>query len=587
MLRAPLIIAVINACALQEANANPISDILDGLAALRARLTGGQPPYNPSTGGSSWQGDQTESTGGGGGFLPGLTGGEPRYTYTTIFPRPPPTTTAPLTAEEWYKTTTMPDPPSTIKIEGTPDDLDTMPEVEVLKTAPWTAPDQVNAPCTQRFTAPNAPLHATDLNGVTLPDVCFESLPEPHHIFAVGDWGGVLHESGWIQPADHRSKLFGPHHRPFILSVDDMAQKNVAAQMAARAAYSNPDYILNVGDNFYWGGVDVKCGAPAFKANDASHQWEHVFEEIYKGPGLDSKQWLGVLGNHDYGGWQFTSGWDQAISYTWAYGKVATSTGRWITPAQYYSASVRYSSFKVNYYFVDNNKFDAFAIDDQPGHNMCSRQHNGEIGSTCGQQGPVSVDDCPGWFDRLWNAQQQWLNAALAGADGQWQIIVTHFPPEGSWGSDLWGNLGYTHGIDLIIAGHRHKQSMTYQFSNPLFPTGVLVTGGGGGITSEYTPSSDGVDDQYGFGDLTLTAEEIMVEMLSHSGEIRSTTCITQRLPQQQQPKPFGGLSMCEGKPPKGPHAHHPQKGDPSIAIEPGDEPAPAPAPYPTDVVLG
>jgi len=572
------VIAGLAASAMQGADANVLQDLV---ARIKMRLGLGPPappPYwqNPMPGG----GPGVAPPSGGGGFLPGL-GGSSGYTYTTLFPKPPPTTERPLTAEEYYKTSTTAAPPTTIKIPGTPGDLETMPEVEVLKTGQWTAPEEASAQCTARFTPPNAPMHATDLNGVKLPDTCFNN-PGPHHVFAIGDWGGVMHESGWIQPADHRSKMFGPHHRDFILSTDDMAQKNVAAAMAERAQYSNPDYVLNVGDNFYWGGVSIKCGAPAFKSNDASHQWERVFENMYKGVGLDGKQWLGVLGNHDYGGWQFTSGWDQAISYTWAYGKVGTSTGRWVTPAQYYSAKVRYPDFSVDYYFVDNNLFDAFNPDDQPHHNMCSREHNQEVGATCGQQGPVSLDDCPGWFKRLWDAEVQWLNTALGASQAEWQIVVVHFPPEGAWGEDVWRGLGYNYGIDMIIAGHRHKQSMAYKEANPLAPTAVIVTGGGGGITSEYTPDPQGVDDQYGFADLTMTRDEIMVEMLSHKSQPRSTTCVNQRPRQSQASVGFGGQSMCEGKPPRGPHAHTPQPGDPSIAVEPGDaaEQAPAPAPY-------
>jgi hypothetical protein len=322
--------------------------------------------------------------------------------------------------------------------------------------------------------------------------------------------------------------------------------------------------------------VEIKCGAPPFKGNDASHQWERVYELMYQGPGLDGKQWLGVLGNHDYGGFMFTQGWDQNIAYTWAT-NIATSKQRWVTPAQYYASKVRYLDFAVDYFFVDNNVFDAFVPDDQPGHNICSRQHNLEHGATCGQQGPVSVDDCPGWFKRLWDAQVQWLNVGLAASTAEWQIVVTHFPPEGSWGSDVWTNLGYTYGIDLIIAGHRHKQSMNYLYGNPLSPTAVIVTGGGGGITSENVPDPKGVDDQYGFADLTLTKEEIMVEMISHKGQIRSTTCITHRERLAQSPKPLSGTSLCEGRPPKGPHYHVPPEGDPSIAIEKDSSPAPAP----------
>lgn len=463
-----------------------------------------------------------------------------------------------------------------------------MPEQEQLKTGPWTAPEAAATQCNERFQPPPAPLHATDLNGIKLPDTCFNKYG-PTHIFAIGDWGGVLYSSGWIQPADHRSKLFPPHHRHFILGADDMAQKNVAKAMRERAAYSNPDYLLNVGDNFYWGGIEVKCGAPGFKGNDVTHQWERVFENMYTGPGIDGKQWLGVLGNHDYGGFMFTQGWDQAISYTWA-DQVATSGHRWMTPAQYYSATVRYADFSVDYFFVDNNNFDSFVPDDQPGHNMCSRVHNLEEGATCGQQGPVSIDDCPGWFKRLWESEVQWLNNALSQAQGQWQVVVVHFPPEGAWGEDVWRNLGYTYGIDLIIAGHRHKQSMSYQFGNPLYPTGVIVTGGGGGITSEYMPDAEGIDDQYGFADLTLTADEIMVEMISHKGQIRSTTCITHREKVGMEPVALrpGLTSLCEGRPPKGPHYRTPPEGDPSIAIEKDDTtPAPVAAPVQQPAYLG
>jgi len=417
----------------------------------------------------------------------------------------------------------------------------------MLKVAPWSPVDEVTG-CVGRFQASEqAPLHATDLNGVRLPDVCLTG-EGPFHVFAIGDWGGVLQDDGAIRPADHRSAQFPAHHRPFVIGADDVAQKKVAEQMKVRAATSDPDYILNVGDNFYWGGVTVKCGAPAYFASDATGQWESVFEEMYSGIGLDGKQWLGVLGNHDYGGWTFTMGWDQAISYTWGH-ELPTSTGRWMTPAQYYSARVRYPDFSVDYFFLDNNVFDSFHPYDQPGHNICSRAHNPGVGATCGQQGPVSVEDCPGWFKRLWEAENMWLRKGLEESDARWQVVVAHFPPEGAWGEDMFASYSFMFGIDLIVAGHRHKQSIVYDDMSTLGPTAIVVTGGGGGITSEETPDPSGADDQYGFVDFSLTRDEIMVEMVSHGGQIRSTTCITPRGRAQSTIAPFAGVvSMCEGR---------------------------------------
>ncbi|CAK0800828.1 unnamed protein product, partial [Prorocentrum cordatum] len=112
-----------------------------------------------------------------------------------------------------------------------------------------------------------------------------------------------------------------------------------------------PTLPRTAADNFYWGGLLTDCGKPVEQHVDPWDQWGNTFERIYTGPGLDGKQWLGVLGNHDYGGFHFTGGWDQAIAYTW--GGFAASTNRWMTPAQHWSAKVVYPDFTVDYFFVD------------------------------------------------------------------------------------------------------------------------------------------------------------------------------------------------------------------------------------------
>lgn len=373
---------------------------------------------------------------------------------------------------------------------------------------------------------PEAPHYATELNGVSLPDACFNNSDGPHHVFVIGDWGGVLGDRGDRPvPADRRSRHMPSHHRPFILGADDRAQQNVAEQMRRRSAVHEPDYVLNMGDNFYWGGVLVKCGGPAFGVEDASGQWEWVFERVYDFKGLEGKQWLGVLGNHDYGGFMFTHGWDQAIGYTWTKGH--PSRGRWVTPAQYWSAKVHYPDFSVDYYFVDSNPWDASEPHADPEHNLCSRKHNLQRGATCGAQGPVSVEECPAWFDRLWEAQVAWLDKGLTASKADWQIIVTHFPPE--HGLMDWKRLTSEHGVDLLVSGHRHQQEVHHlEEGNFLRPTAYIVSGGGGGITSEGLPDASGHDDQYGFMDLTLTRREIRIEAISHGGHLRSTTCLRQ-----------------------------------------------------------
>jgi len=459
-------------------------------------------------------------------------------------------------------TTPAPSPPPVLfTIPGTPVISNTLQEAtnQNLPTQPW-SPVQAQG-CSPRFTLPgSAPAHATDYNGAQLPDACFMgpsvSKDGKHHVFVIGDWGGVT-EHSWNMtipgpiPADHRNHIhFASHHREFVFGADDTAQLNVAAQMVKRVDKTEPDYILNVGDNFYWGGINVKCGTPPYMCKDITHQWEKGFENVYNGFGIDNKQWLGVLGNHDYGGFMFVAGWDQMISYSWMQG--APSKGRWVTPAQYWMNKVHYDDFSIDYYFVDTNVWDTWAPDADQSHNMCARTHNPAAGATCGAIGPVSIDECPKWFRRMWDAQVPWLEAGLSASTADWQIIVTHFPPEGMWGGEQWKALAAKYGIDLMITGHRHRQEVHYMGAqNPMLPTAYLVSGGGGGITSENKPTADGQDDEYGFMDLTLTKREIMVEAISHGGQIRSTTCVRQRHPGGQSDQySWAGPSLCDGVPP-------------------------------------
>lgn len=487
----------------------------------------------------------------------------------------------------YYSTTTrhVPAPAPILSVlPGTPDNSGVKESLQKLPTSAWTA-TQATA-CTGTFIIPQpAPLHATDFNGVALPDVCFlnpsSNTDGKHHVLVIGDWGGIIRHpwnntvAGPIA-ADHRDdKHFKNHYRPYVFDVDDFAQRKVAQQMQQRAMAYDPDYILNVGDSFYWGGINIKCGAPAYRCADITGQWKGVFEEMYTGQGIDGKQWLGVLGNHDYGGFMFTAGWDQLIAYSWMTN--APSKQRWVIPAQYWKVKVIYADFSIDYLFVDTNVFDTWLPDADQRHNICSREHN-PAGSTCGIMGPVSAEDCSRWFKNLWTAQLAWMESALTESVADWQIVVVHHPPEGMWGVSDWARLCPTYGIDLIIAGHRHRQEIHGPESthNELKPTAYIVSGGGGGITAENTPDHRGEDDEYGFVDLTLSKQEIMIEAISHSGEIRSTTCVRPR--QRGGGVAFaGGPSICDGRP-AGPR---PETLPPDMTEPNPYAPAPFPYPYP------
>jgi len=418
------------------------------------------------------------------------------------------TTTTTTTTTQTVQTTTM-------RVEGELTKNVSMLEFKLGRYGKWSEEAGFPDDCEEGFKAPDAPLLATDFNGVQLPPVCFKK-KGPHKVFVIGDWGGVLGPHG-PAPADQRAK------EDFVKGVDDIAQKKVAGQMRARAAQHAPDYILNAGDNFYWAGLDTKCGlVPAYQITPTG-QFQWTFEHIYTGEGLDKKPWLGVLGNHDYGGYMFNKGWDQIIAYTWGPG------GRWVMPGQYWRTKVHYPGFSVDYWFVDTNAFEAHEPHADPEHNICSKEHVKED-EGCGKEGPEDVWHCPTWFKQLWDDQVPWLEKGLKESKADWQIVVTHFPP--TWHSDFWVRLSREYGIDLIVTGHMHHQEMHYEDpANFLYPTAWMISGGGGGITSDGTPNVDGIDDQYGFYELTLTKEIIEVQGISHGGYVRSHAFVTPRKP--------------------------------------------------------
>lgn len=370
-----------------------------------------------------------------------------------------------------------------------------------------------DATCASTFEPPQRPPHlATDLNGIWLPDVCIGS-QGPYYVYVIGDWGGFMDKDG---PATARSRS----SQQFVAGVDDRAQLRVAAQMAKRAASRSPHYIINTGSSFHRGGLDVQCGTPADKVVSTG-QFEEIFEKVYTGPGLEGKPWLGVLGNQDYGGKQFDKGWDQLIAYTWG------PSGRWIMPAQFWRQTVRYPGFAVDYFFVDSNYFSAVEPETPEADSICSSKHVRE-GVGCGETGPSGAGTCAAWFHKLWHEERRWLEQGLDQSKADWQIVVTHYPPNS--GPDYWLPLSNKYGIDLFLSGHQHKQEVHYvEDGNYLVPTAWIVSGGGGGVTSERVPDPDGHDDQYGFFELTLTKEVIEVQGISHGGQQRSVTFVWPR----------------------------------------------------------
>jgi len=420
-----------------------------------------------------------------------------------------------------------------------------------------------------RCSPPAAPL---GYGGESWPDIVFDlGDADEAHLFTLGDWGGL---DGTLNPVESRPEMVaygwgsqdGPSAFPrtrwnrqhteklcnfstmvacyenhgeapckpdcgYIDEIDGNPQRLVATAFQHRAAMKKPAAVLNVGDNFYWGGIEKTCGTTPMGelSFTAYHQFTQVFENMYGGEGLDGVPWLSVLGNHDWGGRRFDNGWDQQISYTWA-------SDRWIMPAPFWMVKLRFKGkrFDVDVFMMDSNFNDAKAPDEDVEHNLCSIKHNPE-GASCGTiGGPASIEDCPGFFRRLWEEQKVWLEEKLLRSKATWQILVTHFPcgVDGE-GGKWYRTLHRQRGLDLLVTGHRHDQELWTPFmrKNNMGGLSCIVTGGGGGISSEATPDPKHKKDwygeaQYGFFDLTIRSSSAKIESVNYDGRVVKTARI-------------------------------------------------------------
>eukprot|EP00930_Biecheleria_cincta_P031581 TRINITY_DN2191_c0_g1_i1.p1 TRINITY_DN2191_c0_g1~~TRINITY_DN2191_c0_g1_i1.p1 ORF type:complete len:871 (+),score=126.83 TRINITY_DN2191_c0_g1_i1:116-2614(+) len=429
------------------------------------------------------------------------------------------------------------------------------------------------------------PKHPFQYNGVEWP-VMSTAADSTLHIFAVGDWGGLAgalpHDSQIIQyeggdtrgphtmgryridPKTYKelcttqniSDCFASQGQPcrgnppgnasgeiccmercgWVKEVDVPAQHLVAEQMKARARTSKPDYILNVGDNFYWGGIYGKCGAtPMSVINDVTAtQFKWIYEDIYIGEGLDGKPWLSVLGNHDWGGRDFTAAWDQQIAYTWV-------SDRWVLPAPYWMQRVEYPfhNFSVDIFLIDSNIIDALENNsEEPEHNICSEEHNEADASCSSVDGVPNLASCHSWFQQLWENGSAWAKGKIQNSTADWQILVTHFPCGHK--ADFYKELHEKYGLDLLVTGHTHKQMM-YSHSRQLGGLTCFITGGGGGITSENPPNmTDGGkhDHMYGFYDLVISKHNISIASINWAGTITGNWTV----------RPFSGNQSLRAK---------------------------------------
>jgi len=389
------------------------------------------------------------------------------------------------------------------------------------------------ASCSAMTAKPPKPSNPTGFSGSAWPEMCLSSKASGH-FFGIGDWGGDEPGKTWDNPGVVK------FHGGFMAGPDDHGQYYVARQMKDLASQSEtePDFVLNAGDNFYPGGYPDNCGSSQASNDDPKSVFQSTLDAVYGGPGMDGKPWLGVLGNHDYGGISMGMGWDQTIFHSW-------HSENWRTPAPYWSQRVQYQDFAVQFIFLDSNWNDA-GVD--PNHNICQTTH-------CPYCWGIDDDaDCVSWFSSQWSGGLQMAEDVLKNSTAEWHILVTHYPSV--FNQDDVKRLRAQYGIDLIFAGHDHMQALTQQDDG----TVTVTSGGGGGVTTDNgaIDLAHGDDDALGFVNFQINRTKLTINM--HS---------------------WGGCTSCDGT--EGPADQLIRK---TLTITPHgsrspDPPSPSPAPAP------
>lgn len=175
---------------------------------------------------------------------------------------------------------------------------------------------------------------------------------------AVGDWGGLPYP-------------------PYVTAV----QEATAREMGKVAEQMGADFVLALGDNFYYTGVE-SVDSPRFK---------YTFESVYTQPSLQVP-WYILAGNHDHKG---------SVSAQIEYSK---NSPRWKFPDYYYELNFRISNMTLTIIMLDTVK-------------LCGRCDDflGEMPS-----GPLSPLEA--------NRQLTWLRERLARSRADFLLVAGHYP---------------------------------------------------------------------------------------------------------------------------------------------------------------
>ncbi|XP_060619558.1 tartrate-resistant acid phosphatase type 5 [Anolis sagrei] len=178
---------------------------------------------------------------------------------------------------------------------------------------------------------------------------------------AVGDWGGVP-------------------NAPFYTA----REVAVAKEMGRTVASLGADFILSLGDNFYYSGV-----------NDVyDKRFQETFETVFQAPSLRKVPWYVLAGNHDHSG---------NVSAQIAYTKISK---RWHFPKYYY---------KLRFKVPGSNASVAILMIDTV--TICGNSDDFQ------DEQPLRAQD-----PSVARSQLSWLRKQMANSQDDYLLVAGHYP---------------------------------------------------------------------------------------------------------------------------------------------------------------
>merc|ERR1719195_1044915 len=206
----------------------------------------------------------------------------------------------------------------------------------------------------------------------------------------------------------------------------------------------------------------------------------------------------------------FQSAWDAQIFHTW-------NSTTWRMPGAFWMQRIQFNGFSMEIFNIDSNAYDAKPLGEDEKHNIC-QDWGPQPGIDCGNI-DMNLHTCRDRLNHLLDEGVKMIKERLEEEKATWTFVNTHFHTLIThWGPEELKGLREKGLIDFVFVGHAHIQETMTGWGGVDNAWNHVISGGGGGVTSDNCPKYGGWDEAYGYVYFTATKDQLVWEMRGHGG---------------------------------------------------------------------